>query len=164
MASEGAGWVRITIRRSQAVSGNREESHVRSLSVWHYGLFMGLPPSVARFNKRWTNWAIEPLVRRTDGFAVVGHQGRRTGRWYESPVKVFEVGDRLAIVLTYGSGCDWCRNVLAGGAELRIDGEASPIIDARVLPIRELSASLPRWLRLAVRPLGIGTVLMVDLG
>ena len=86
---------------------------------------MPLPRAVARFNKRVTNRFLEPIARRSSGFAVVHHVGRRSGREYTTPVNLFRLGDEGAgvgdrsttdaaiVSLTYGPSADWVRNVLA---------------------------------------------------
>ena len=43
------------------------------------------------------------------------HTGRRSGREYHSPVNLFRSGNGYVIALTYGSGAQWVRNVLAAG-------------------------------------------------
>ena len=68
---------------------------------------------MARFNRRITNRLTRPLARLLPGFGVVEHTGRRTGRHYRTPVNVFRSGDGYVIALTYGSGSEWVRNVLA---------------------------------------------------
>jgi len=71
--------------------------------------------TVAHFNRRVTNRLTRPLARRLPGFGVVVHQGRRSKRRYETPVNVFRSADGYVIALTYGTGSDWVRNVLAAG-------------------------------------------------
>lgn len=76
---------------------------------------MPLSRAVARANKRILNHAVRPIARRLPFLAVVHHVGRRTGRPYAVPVNVFRDGDDIVVPLTYGSGSDWVRNVLAAG-------------------------------------------------
>lgn len=79
---------------------------------------MPLPRVVARFNKRVTNRFLEPVARRSSGFAVVHHVGRRSGRTYATPVNLFALGDEAIVALTYGPGADWVQNVIAGGGSV----------------------------------------------
>jgi deazaflavin-dependent oxidoreductase (nitroreductase family) len=80
---------------------------------------MPMGPRVARFNKVFTNRTIGRVAPWMPGFGVVYHQGRRSGREFHSPVNVFSTSDGYVIALTYGSGADWVKNVLAaGGCEL----------------------------------------------
>src|SRR4029079_12061944 len=77
---------------------------------------MPLPKRLARFNLHVTNRVLGPVARQLPGFAVVSHQGRRSGRVHRTPVNLFRDGDRYVIALTYGSDSQWVRNVLAAGA------------------------------------------------
>ncbi|MGZ8580578.1 MAG: nitroreductase family deazaflavin-dependent oxidoreductase [Actinomycetota bacterium] len=52
------------------------------------------------------------------GFALVIHEGRKSGRVYRTPVNVFDCPGGWEFALTYGEG-EWVRNVLqAGGGRL----------------------------------------------
>ena len=71
---------------------------------------------VARLNKFVTNpvqkvWA--PRLRR---MAIIEHRGRRSGKVYQTPVMAFVGNGSLCVVLNYGAGSDWVRNVLAADA------------------------------------------------
>ena len=65
-----------------------------------------------------TRW-FDPLVRPFAGFlptfCILTHVGRRSSRVYRTPLNVFRRGDRVVFALTYGSGAEWVRNVLAAG-------------------------------------------------
>lgn len=50
------------------------------------------------------------------GLGVVVHQGRRSGKEYQTPVNVFAAPDGYVLALTYGADTDWVKNVLAAGA------------------------------------------------
>jgi deazaflavin-dependent oxidoreductase (nitroreductase family) len=90
---------------------------------------MPLSRRVARFNKHVTNRVTGPFAGRLPGFAVVRHVGRRSGTVYHTPVNVFRDGDRYVFALTYGSGADWVRNVLAaGGCEIRTRGRTVGLV------------------------------------
>lgn len=53
-------------------------------------------------------------------FSILRHQGRQSGRIYQTPVFASYVGKTVIIPLSYGENVDWLRNVLArGGCELR---------------------------------------------
>lgn len=84
---------------------------------------MPIPLAVGRLNKSGLNHLTRPLMRHLPGFGVVRHRGRRSGRVYETPVNVFPTADGFVIALTYGTGTDWLKNVLAaGGCELQTRG------------------------------------------
>lgn len=69
---------------------------------------------MARFN-RLPNGAFRFVAAWLPGFAVVCHSGRRSGRAYRTPVKLFRHDQRLVIACVYGADSDWVRNVLAAG-------------------------------------------------
>ena len=79
-----------------------------------------------------------PLLRLVagwmPGFCVLSHVGWRTGRVYSIPLNVFRDGSGFVFALTYGSGTDWVKNVLA----------ADGCVITRHL--REISLDRPRFL------------------
>jgi len=79
--------------------------------------------TVARFNRVVANRVFGPILVRLPGFGQVHHRGRKSGKEYRTPVKVFRRGQDYVITLPYGSDSDWVRNVLsAGGCELTTRG------------------------------------------
>jgi len=83
---------------------------------------------------------LNPLVARVAGsrfiplWAVVRHRGRRSGRAFATPVAVAWTDEFLAIPLPFGSGADWCRNVLAaGGCVVRWRGAEREMRDPQVV-------------------------------
>jgi deazaflavin-dependent oxidoreductase (nitroreductase family) len=95
---------------------------------------MPLPRSLARFNLAVTNPILGHLAKRLPGFAIVTHTGRRSGRSHRTPVNLFRDGDDYMIALTYGSGAQWVRNVLAaGGCEVLTRGERIRLADPRIV-------------------------------
>ncbi|MGD0228544.1 MAG: nitroreductase family deazaflavin-dependent oxidoreductase [Terriglobia bacterium] len=78
---------------------------------------------VIRFRKRWmaasnraiTNRIISRFAARLPGFGIVMHIGRKSGRLYRTPVKVFAAPGGFLIALTYGRDCQWARNVVSAG-------------------------------------------------
>lgn len=77
---------------------------------------MPLPNWLARFNKVATNRVTRGPAGHLPGFAVIAHEGRRSGRRYRTPVNAFARDGGFAIPLTYGPDVDWVKNVLAAGA------------------------------------------------
>ena len=82
------------------------------------------------------------------------HQGRRSGRAYETPVNVFSTPDGVRIALTYGVNSDWVKNVLvAGGCCLRTRGQKLSLTRPQVVhdPMHHGTRSVERQiLRLLV--------------
>lgn len=115
-----------------------------------------LPRSVARFNKRFTNRFAEPLARRFSNFAIVHHQGRRSGASFKTPVNVFASRpDRVIVALTYGPKADWVRNVQAGGGSLQLDSRVLSISTATLLDREMAWPYLPRPVRLVLTALRV---------
>jgi deazaflavin-dependent oxidoreductase (nitroreductase family) len=100
-----------------------------------------LPRRLARFNLVVTNRVLGPPARVLPGFAVVHHVGRRSGRVRRTPVNLFRSGDRYVIALTYGSGAQWVRNVLAAGrVEVETRGRRLTLTEPHI--VRDPSARL----------------------
>jgi deazaflavin-dependent oxidoreductase (nitroreductase family) len=76
---------------------------------------MVLNRRVARFNRHFANHLVGPVLARLPGFGTVHHVGRRSGRAYATPVKLFRLRGDYVIALPYGPSSDWVRNVLAAG-------------------------------------------------
>ena len=70
---------------------------------------------------------VNPLALRRAGeagsqWAVVRHVGRRSGRPYETPVGATAEPGGFVVMLPYGAGAQWVRNVrAAGSAVLAVD-------------------------------------------
>lgn len=101
---------------------------------------------IARFNKRVTNPIQRLWAPRLRHMAVIEHRGRRSGTTYRTPVMVFVEGDELVVVLNYGTGSDWIRNVAAAGtAGVLHRGRRYRLANPRVIPVD--SADLPGAVR-----------------
>ncbi len=65
---------------------------------------------------------LNPLIlsfagsRHMPMFAVINHQGRRSGRSYSTPIGARKTADGFIIPLTFGKQADWFRNVQAAGS------------------------------------------------
>ena len=86
------------------------------------------------FIRPFTVAVVNPLTRLFAGhvpmFGIVRCRGRRSGRLFRAPVKVFRDGDDYVVALTYSSQADWVRNVLAaGGCELETGGRVIRLTD-----------------------------------
>jgi deazaflavin-dependent oxidoreductase (nitroreductase family) len=85
------------------------------------------PVVLIRFRKRWvaafnlavTNRITSRFANRLPGFGILTHVGRKSGRFYRTPVNVFTAPEGFLIALTYGRDSEWVKNVLsAGGCQL----------------------------------------------
>jgi deazaflavin-dependent oxidoreductase (nitroreductase family) len=43
------------------------------------------------------------------------HVGRKSGKRYRTPLNIFDTDDGYVILIGYGTGSHWVKNVLAGG-------------------------------------------------
>lgn len=103
-------------------------------SHWQPGL-----DALARYNKRVTSAsAVAKAGRKGTSATAVHHVGRKSGKAYVTPVWGERVGDRFLIQLPYGTGVDWCRNVLAaGGCTLERDGVRYDAVAPVIVPAAE---------------------------
>ncbi len=123
---------------------------------------MYLPRGLARFNRHVTNPVQRMWAGVLPGFAIVLHTGRRSGRAYRTPVNAFPTEGGFAILLTYGAGTDWLRNLQAGGGELVHRRKRYQLAAPRVVDGPTGRALLPRAVRLVSRVLRNDTVLFVS--
>lgn len=120
---------------------------------------MVLSKRVARFNRVATNRVLGKAAPRLPGLAMVVHQGRRSGRRYETPVNVFERPDGYVIALTYGPDADWVRNVLAAsGCEIVNKGRTIRLTDPRVVH-DEQRKDMPKRVRFILARVGVNDFL-----
>lgn len=76
---------------------------------------MPFPKAMTNVNRRVLNPAMRHLAGRVPLMGIVRHRGRTSGRAYQTPVLLFQSGNRLVIALTYGRDVDWVRNIVAAG-------------------------------------------------
>lgn len=85
---------------------------------------------------------INPRQMRTAGSpgayaSVIHHQGRRSGRLYQTPVGAVPTEDGFVIALPYGTRVSWLRNVLAGqSASIVHEGQTYTVVEPEVIPMR----------------------------
>lgn len=105
---------------------------------------MVLPRRLARFNRIVTNRVLGALTPLLPFFGTVVHNGRRSGRTYRTPVSLFRRPEGYVVALTYGSGADWVRNVLAaGGCEVVTRGHTVKLTQPRVVRDESRSVMAP---------------------
>ncbi|MCT4356198.1 nitroreductase family deazaflavin-dependent oxidoreductase [Streptomyces sp. Je 1-79] len=94
---------------------------------------MPISRRVARFNRLVANYLVGPVLSRMPGFGRIHHRGRKSGRVYTTPVKLFRRGGDIVVTLPYGPGSDWVKNVLAaGGCEITTRGRRIRVVDPTV--------------------------------
>jgi len=110
--------------------------------------------AVRRFNRAVLNPAMMRLAGSKHWYAsVVHHVGRVSGRAYATPVLIHAVGDQFYIPLPYGTGVDWCANVLtAGGCTVDHKGRRFSVTAPAIVAYSEVAPLIPARLR---RTLGL---------
>ncbi|BBZ35402.1 nitroreductase family deazaflavin-dependent oxidoreductase [Mycolicibacterium confluentis] len=124
---------------------------------------MQLPQWLARFNRHVTN----PIQRIWAGYAptmgILEHVGRRSGRFFRTPLTVFWTDDGVAILLTYGPDRDWLKNITAaGGGTLKRYGRTFAVTDPQVVTKAEAAEHVTGFGRVLFRvlPFDNGAVLL----
>ena len=95
---------------------------------------MPYPRWLARINKR----AFNPAEIRRGDRPVVIHVGRSSGTLYQTPLDAHLTKRGYVLVVRYGPGSDWVRNILAAGtATLRVDGREHRLESPRLVSQQE---------------------------
>ncbi|WP_166351617.1 nitroreductase family deazaflavin-dependent oxidoreductase [Phytoactinopolyspora limicola] len=116
-----------------------------------------LPRWLARFNRIGTNRVMGLWAPYLPPWAVVGHQGRRSGVAYRTVVFVFVRRRTAVIALTYGP-TDWQHNLeAAGGGTLTRLGRTWQLTNPRVVNGVD-AAQLPAGTRWTARVFGSALV------
>ena len=124
---------------------------------------MSVQRRLARFNRVFANRLAGPVLSLLPGFGTVLHRGRKSGREYRTPVKVFRHGDNYLVSLPYGPDSDWVKNVLAAdGCVLVTRGHPVRLVEPRVFvdrrpaavpaPLRAMLARLNAFYFIELRP------------
>lgn len=87
-------------------------------------------------SRRWLNpWQLRRAGRPGAYASIIRHRGRHTGRPHETPVGVVAMDDDFLVMLPYGSGTQWLRNVLAvGQATLVTEGRTVRVERPEIIP------------------------------
>ena len=126
---------------------------------------MPLPRWLARFNRRFTNRFFRLFAGRLPPWVIMQHRGRRSGRTYEVPLAAFRIDGGFVFALTYGSGADWVRNVLAAGeCEIVRGGAVHSLSNPRLIPAAEGLGFTNRAVQLVLRVIHCDEFLAMDEG
>lgn len=88
----------------------------------------------ARFNRVVTNPLFRPICGWVPMWSIVEHTGRRTGAVYRTPVSMFHTPDGVAVLLPYGTGRDWVKNLhAANGGRVKVGGKTFAVTNPRVV-------------------------------
>ena len=108
------------------------------------------------------NPLVLPLTRHLPPFVVLHHQGRRSGRSYDTPVQAYRTSDGWVVGLAYNHNSAWVLNLLAaGGGEMTRAGRRYRISGPRRVG-REALTKLPALAALEMRMVGIDEFLQFD--
>lgn len=109
------------------------------------------------FNRNFLNRLMGLLPSLPFGsFALVRHQGRKSGKPYQTPIMVVPLEDGFMSALTYGPNVDWYRNVLAAGqCGLRWHGQEFAIDHIEPLGTTQGRDVFPAPQRFVLRTMGI---------
>jgi deazaflavin-dependent oxidoreductase (nitroreductase family) len=117
-----AGFILLTVGRSDTETGGRTR-------MWRF----------RRVVRRYVNPVTRPVARRLPTFAILTHQGRRSGRTHTTPINVFRRGDYYFFFLTYGSDVQWVKNVLAAGScSIETRGRVVDLVEPELITDPEL--------------------------
>lgn len=77
-------------------------------------------------------------------WALITHQGRRSGTMYTTPVEAFPVPGGFAVFLMYGRNTDWAKNVLSSGSAVMLaKGMPYELCNPRIVDLTEIDSQLP---------------------
>jgi len=94
---------------------------------------------------------------------VVHHNGRSSGREYVTPVWAEPVEDSFLIHLPYGTGVDWCRNVLtAGGCTIEHEGVSFDTTAPTIVSAADALAIVPERMRKMDQLMAVESYLRLD--
>jgi deazaflavin-dependent oxidoreductase (nitroreductase family) len=112
--------------------------------------------------------ATAPLTRRVAQsglislWAVVRHRGRRSGKWYATPIAIRPTDDGFVLPLPWGEGTDWCRNLrAAGGGVIVWGGTEYEVTSPEIIDVSDALPAFSKVMRPIVRLTGIKKFLRV---
>jgi deazaflavin-dependent oxidoreductase (nitroreductase family) len=111
---------------------------------------------------RLLNPLVLPLTRHVPPLAVLHHQGRRSGRSYDTPVQAYATHDGWLVGLAYDHNAPFALNLLAaGGGEMTRAGRRYRITNPRRVGHEALKL-LPALASLEMRVVGIDEFMLFD--
>lgn len=117
---------------------------------------MPLPKGLAKFNRSITNRIARPFAARLSGFAVLHHEGRTSGREYETPLNAWRQDQEVLVALTYGPDVDWLKNARAADMSIMvICGDEVRVGAPTTIPAGEGRARVPYGVRFALGLLNV---------
>lgn len=124
---------------------------------------MQAPRFMRRVNRAFTNRLMGPVAGFVPPLARIHHEGRKSGRRYQTPVLAFPVEGGVLTPLPYGTDTDWVLNLLAaGGGKLEISGRRIHVENPRIVDAEQALELVPSALRPVLRLLNLPGFLLAD--
>jgi hypothetical protein len=113
--------------------------------------------TVRWFNRTFTNRLQRRFAGKPGAYAsLIRHQGRRSGRLYDTPIVPFATDDGFVVSLPYGATADWVENVLAKGSAVLVhEGRTLTLDRPEVVPVDLVGDLFPASERRTHRLFGI---------
>ena len=95
-------------------------------------------------------------------WGVVVHTGRKSGRRFATPIALAKTADGFVIPLPWGTGTDWCRNLVAAhGGIVRWRGADYVVRDPEVIEQAVAAPAFPMPISRLIPVIGIKRFLRV---
>lgn len=104
---------------------------------------------------------LNPLVATVAGrpwlpvLGILHHRGRRSGRWYATPLGMRRSGSGFLVPRTFGDRAEWYLNLVQAEGAVTYLGRRSAVVEAGVVGLAEAGPAFPRYERTLFRLLGI---------
>lgn len=119
------------------------------------GVPMIFPPWLESLQIKYFNPLVRPFSKHLPGFSVIKHQGRSSGKEYETIVTSYRKDNVLAILLAHGK-TNWVKNVLAAGeADIHVSRQDLHLVNPRVLPAGTVDPTLPKIAQMGAKRSGV---------
>jgi deazaflavin-dependent oxidoreductase (nitroreductase family) len=116
-----------------------------------------------RVNRVFTNRLLGRIAWLVPPLAIVHHEGRRSGRRYQTPVVAFRTRGGFVIPMTYGRDVDWGRNLVATGrGEIVQLSRRHRIRNPRIVGGEQARPHLPPVVRTALLAANFPGYVLVD--
>jgi deazaflavin-dependent oxidoreductase (nitroreductase family) len=87
---------------------------------------------------------------------IMHHRGRKTGRWYATPLGARPTADGFVMPLTFGETSHWYQNIRAAGCcVITYRGDDHAMAGPAIVDRATAGPAYPRYERLALRLLGV---------
>lgn len=119
-------------------------------------------PSPLKVLPRYLNPALRPLSRKLPPLALLHHEGRHSGRTYETPVQAYRTPHGYIAAYAYSDNPHWAQNLLATGhGHMTRAGKRYTITNPRHLDEKGLD-QLPTPVRTLMKAISIRNALQLD--